>query len=358
VISDSPVEADAFIIAVPTPFKPDKSADLRAVVAAAEAIQPHLRKGNLVILESTSPPRTTIDVVAPILESGGLKAGTDFHLAYSPERVLPGQILRELIENTRVIGGVNPASAEEGRMLYSAFVTGEIILTDATTAEMVKLMENTFRDINIATANEFARLAEGFGVDIWEAISLANRHPRVRILNPGPGVGGHCISVDPWFLVEAAPDTASLVRAARQVNDSQPAYLVDFLRRRMGDLSKLNIAALGQSYKADVDDVRESPAIRVVELLSQAGAKVSIFEPYRADLTLPYADACATLEDAVRSSDVLLLLVGHSQFRSLKPAQVRGMTPARVVVDTVNTWDRVAWQSAGFEFLRLGDGKN
>ena len=358
VVSDRPVEADAFIIAVPTPFKSDKSADLRAVVAAAEAIRPYLRKGNLVILESTSPPRTTIDVVAPILEKSGLKAGADFHLAYSPERVLPGQILRELIENTRVIGGVNPASAEEGRMLYSAFVTGEIILTDATTAEMVKLMENTFRDINIAAANEFARLAEGFGVDIWEAISLANRHPRVRILNPGPGVGGHCISVDPWFLVEAAPDTANLVRAARQVNDSQPAYLVDFLRRRLGDLGKLNIAALGQSYKADVDDVRESPAIRVVELLSHAGARVTVFEPYRADLTLPHANACATLEDAVRSADILLLLVGHGQFRSLKPAQVRGITPARVAVDTVHAWDRVAWQSAGFEFLRLGDGKN
>ena len=357
-VSDRPVEADAFIIAVPTPFKADKSADLRAVKAAAEAIQPHLRKGNLVILESTSPPRTTIDVVAPILEKSGLKADADFHLAYSPERVLPGQILRELIENTRVIGGVNPASAEAGRSLYSAFVTGDIILTDATTAEMVKLMENTFRDINIAAANEFSRLAEGFGVDIWEAISLANRHPRVRILNPGPGVGGHCISVDPWFLVEASPDTANLVRAARQVNDSQPAYLVDFLRRRLGSLDKLTIAALGLSYKADVDDVRESPAIHTVELLAQAGARVNVFEPYRADLSLEHAETCATLEDAVQSADVLLLLVGHSQFRSLEPTQMRNITPARVTVDTVHGWDRSAWKSVGFQFLRLGDGKN
>ncbi len=357
-VSDRPVEADAFIIAVPTPFRADKSADLRAVKAAAEAIQPQLRKGNLVILESTSPPRTTIDVVAPILEKSGLKAGADFHLAYSPERVLPGQILRELIENTRVIGGVNPASAEAGRSLYSAFVTGDIILTDATTAEMVKLMENTFRDINIAAANEFSRLAEGFGVDIWEAIALANRHPRVHILNPGPGVGGHCISVDPWFLVEAAPDTANLVRAARQVNDSQPAYLVNFLRRRLGSLDQLTIAALGLSYKADVDDVRESPAIHTVELLAQAGMRVNVFEPYRADLSLEHAETCATLEDAVQSADVLLLLVGHSQFRSLEPAQMRNITPARVAVDTVQAWDRVSWQSAGFQFLRLGDGKN
>ncbi|HUV16068.1 MAG TPA: nucleotide sugar dehydrogenase, partial [Pelolinea sp.] len=219
VVKYEPEAADAFIIAVPTPFKEDKKADLDFVISAAESIVPHLRKGNLVILESTSPPRTTVDIVAPILEKSGLKAGTDFQLAYSPERVLPGQILRELIENARVIGGVDAASAEAGRELYSIFVRGEIILTDATTAEMVKLMENTYRDINIAAANEFARLADRFQVDIWEAIEIANRHPRVKILSPGPGVGGHCISVDPWFLVEAAPETAQLIRTAREVND-------------------------------------------------------------------------------------------------------------------------------------------
>ena len=181
-------------------------ADMRAVTSATEAIVPHLRKGNLVVLESTSPPRTTVDLVAPILERSGLKAGSDFFLCYSPERVLPGQILRELIENARVVGGVTPESARAGHDLYATFVKGEIIETDATTAEMVKLMENTTRDVNIAIANEFARLAEKFGVDVWEAISLANRHPRINILSPGPGVGGHCISVDPWFFVEAAPE--------------------------------------------------------------------------------------------------------------------------------------------------------
>ncbi len=178
---------------------------MRSVISATEAIVPYLSAGNLVILESTSPPRTTVDLVRPILERSGLKAGADFQLAYSPERVLPGQILRELIENARVIGGIDRRSAEAGRDLYATFVRGEIILTDATTAEMTKLMENTYRDVNIAVANEFSRLADRFGVDVWEAIQLANRHPRVRILNPGPGVGGHCISVDPWFLVEADP---------------------------------------------------------------------------------------------------------------------------------------------------------
>jgi UDP-N-acetyl-D-mannosaminuronic acid dehydrogenase len=205
-IVSKPVEADAFIIAVPTPIHPDKTADLSFVTSAAESIRPVLRKGNLVVLESTSPPRTTQDIVRPILEQSGLNAGKDFLLAYSPERVLPGQILRELIENARVIGGVDKASAEAGRDLYGMFVRGEIVLTDATTAETVKLMENTFRDVNIALANELLRLAERYGVNVWEAIAIANRHPRVDILNPGPGVGGHCISVDPWFLVESAPD--------------------------------------------------------------------------------------------------------------------------------------------------------
>jgi UDP-N-acetyl-D-mannosaminuronic acid dehydrogenase len=198
-VSEKPELADAFIIAVPTPFYDDKRADMRAVTSATEAIVPYLRKGNLVLLESTSPPRTTVDLLKPILEKSGLRAGEDFYLAYSPERVLPGQILRELIENARVVGGVNPASSDAARDLYAIFVKGEIIPTDATTAEMVKLMENTCRDVNIALANEFSRLAERFGVDVWEAISLANRHPRINILRPGPGVGGHCISVDPWF---------------------------------------------------------------------------------------------------------------------------------------------------------------
>jgi UDP-N-acetyl-D-mannosaminuronic acid dehydrogenase len=207
--------ADAFIIAVPTPFYDDKRADLSFVIAAAESILPHLKTGDLVVLESTSPPQTTAKIVAPILERSGMKAGVDFHLCYSPERVLPGQILRELVENARVIGGVTPASAQAGRDLYSVFVTGEIFVTDSTTAEMVKLMENTYRDVNVAIANEFSRLADRFGIDIWEAIGIANHHPRVKILNPGPGVGGHCISVDPWFLVEAAPDITPLIHMAR-----------------------------------------------------------------------------------------------------------------------------------------------
>lgn len=356
--------ADAFIIAVPTPFyadragdhngRPYKQADMRAVTSAAEAIVPHLRAGNLVVLESTSPPRSTSDLVAPILEKSGLRAGADFHLVYSPERVLPGQILRELIENARVIGGVTPASAEAGRDLYSTFVRGEIVRTDATTAEMVKLMENTYRDVNIAIANEFSRLADHFGVDVWEAIALANRHPRVKIHTPGPGVGGHCISVDPWFLVESAPELSTLVHAARQVNDDQPRFVLDLVTRALGSPAGKKIAALGLAYKPDVDDLRESPAAEVVRLLGTAGSAVTAYEPFSPNAVLSGIHTAATLDAALAGADVVLLLVAHTQFRQLVPIELAARTPARLVVDAVNGWDAVGFRNAGFSVFRLG----
>jgi UDP-N-acetyl-D-mannosaminuronic acid dehydrogenase len=307
------------------------------------------------MLESTSPPLTTLKVVAPILEKSGLKAGQDFYLAYSPERVFPGQILRELIENDHVIGGVDPASAQAGRDLYQTFVQGEILLTDATTAEMVKLMENTYRDINVAIANEFSRLSDRFGIDIWEAIALANHHPRVKILRPGPGVGGHCISVDPWFLVEAAPDLSPLIRTARQVNDSQPKFAVDLIRRALPAGKRL--AALGLSFKPDVDDLRESPAVEVVHLLQSQGDHVVAYEPFRPDAGLPGITLAPSLSAAIVDADALLLLVGHTCFRQLNPTEVAQLTPARIIIDTVNGWDSPAWQAAGFTRYCLGVGR-
>ena len=372
-VSTQPEEADAFIIAVPTPFYDDRTreyegrkyklADMRAVTSAAELIVPCLRKGNLVVLESTSPPRTTAELVAPILARSGLEPGRDFYLAYSPERVLPGKILRELIENARVIGGITPESAQAGADLYSIFVKGEIVQTDATTAEMVKLMENTYRDINIAIANEFSRLADRFGVDVWEAISLANRHPRVKILNPGPGVGGHCISVDPWFLVESAPEQTPLIYAARSVNDAQPHYVLSVIQRALcgsdvgeDSLKGRKIAALGLAYKANIDDLRESPAIDVVRLLQKEGAQVRAWEPFKPDAHLDGIDIAPSLEAAIQDADLITLLVAHAEFLALTPVEVAPKTRARILVDTVNGWKAAEWRSAGFQVARLGVG--
>ncbi|MCK6540319.1 MAG: nucleotide sugar dehydrogenase [Anaerolineales bacterium] len=382
-VSSQPEEADVFLIAVPTPFHEDefaeyegrkyKLADMSAVISATEAILPHLRKGNLVVLESTSPPRATLDLVRPILERSNLKAGTDFLLCYSPERVLPGQILRELIENARVVGGVTPESAKAARDLYSIFVKGEIIETDATTAEMVKLMENTTRDINIAIANEFSRLAEKFGVDVWEAIRLANLHPRINILSPGPGVGGHCISVDPWFLVETAPELTSLIYHARKVNDEQPRFVVEKVKQafnasseaeRRGDagsreiLKGKTVAALGLAYKPDVDDLRESPAVEVVHLLQNEGVQVKAWEPFKPEASLKGVKMSPSLEEAVKDADAILLLVKHAQFIEIRPGDLASKTSARIAVDCVNAWKAEEWQKAGFQFHRLGDNKS
>ncbi|KXK11519.1 MAG: UDP-glucose/GDP-mannose dehydrogenase [Chloroflexi bacterium OLB14] len=371
-------EADVFIIAVPTPFKQNeigiyndmkyKLADMQAVTSATESIVPFLRKGNLVILESTSPPQTTVKLVADILHKSGLTAGEDFYLCYSPERVLPGQIMKELVDNARVIGGVTKESAQAGADLYSVFVKGQIIQTDATTAEMVKLMENTYRDVNIAIANEFARLADKFGVDVWEAISLASLHPRVKILSPGPGVGGHCISVDPWFFVEAAPELTPLIYHSRQVNDAQPNFVVEKIKQALSAqaavlggeesiLKNKKIAALGLAYKPDVDDLRESPANEVIHLLQHEGATVLAWEPFKPDAKLEGINMASSFDDAVQDADLILLLVKHTEFAKLNPKEVAKRTKAKIVLDTVNAWKAEEWQNAGFEVVRLGVGK-
>jgi len=256
-----------------------------------------------------------------------------------------------------VIGGVDRSSAEAGRDLYGIFVKGDILLTDATTSEMVKLMENTYRDVNIAIANEFSRLADRFGVDVWEAIRIANRHPRVKILNPGPGVGGHCISVDPWFFVEAAPDLTPLIFNARKVNDSQPEFVMKIIERALGALTGKHIAVLGLAYKPDVDDLRESPAIDVAKLLVKDGAVVSAYEPFKPDFIVAGVKMVHSLEEAVSQADLVVLLVGHSQFKSLDPKRMATITSTRLVLDTVNGWDNQAWQEAGFKVIKLGKGK-
>src|SRR5579872_6989848 len=284
-----PGPADVFIIAVPTPLlrgDPEPGhdpetpkPDLSCVEAAAESIVPYLESGCLVVLESTSPPGTTATVVQPILERSGMFAGSDFSLAYCAERVLPGRILTELVSNDRVVGGIDRVSAQRAKDLYSCFAEGQIFKTDATTAEMVKLMENTFRDVNIALANELSRVAETVGINIHEGIDLANRHPRVNILRPGPGVGGHCIAVDPWFLVDAAPHDTHLIRASRRVNETQPEHIARIVERAVATVEQPVIAALGLAYKSDVDDARGSPSVAVVQLLLERNFTVRAHDP-------------------------------------------------------------------------------
>jgi UDP-N-acetyl-D-mannosaminuronic acid dehydrogenase len=359
--SESPVVADVFIIAVPTPFNSDKSADLSYVTSAAISIRGVLKTGDLVILESTSPPRTTIDRVLPILEESGLACGKDFDLVYSPERVLPGKILEELIHNDRIVGGITEDAAQRAKALYSSFVRGQIHITDPTTAEMVKLMENTYRDVNIALANEFSRIAVEQEIDIWEAVKLANHHPRVNVLRPGPGVGGHCISVDPWFLVEASPGVSELIRTARQVNDAQPAYFLDFVQERVGNLFGKTIAVLGLSYKPNIDDLRESPAITLVRLLDKAGAQVRTYEPYVPGYWIGEGiTPCYSLEEALRGAEGVFLLVAHEEFGDLTGTclfEKSGLVSPEdfFLADAVNILKRET--SHGLALVRLGDGR-
>jgi UDP-N-acetyl-D-mannosaminuronic acid dehydrogenase len=348
-----PEPADAFIIAVPTPLdERTNTADLSYVEQAARSIVPCLRRGNVVVLESTVPPGTTRDVLAPILAESGLEPGRDFHVAHCPERVLPGRILVELEQNDRLAGGLTPACAEHAADLYRSFVKGAIMRTDATTAEMVKVMENTFRDVNVALANEFALIAERIGVDVWAAIKLANHHPRVNVLTPGPGVGGHCIAVDPWFLVSAAPEAAALIRSARSVNDGMPAHVLDRLRTIVAPPA--HVALLGVTYKAEVDDIRESPALRVAELAVAHGYDVRLCDPHVRPETAGLPAALLPLERAVRDVDAIVLLVDHRAFGDLDLDLVSSLVSHKRVLDARNALDRRLWQSYGFEVSVLG----
>ena len=344
-----PEVADVFIIAVPTPFTVEKEADLAFVKSAAESLLPYLKKGNLVILESTVPPRTTLDLLLPILQKTGLEMGRELQVAFCPERVLPGKILEELIFNSRVVGGVDHASAFAAKEVYASFVKGDIYLTDSTTAEMTKLMENTYRDVNIALANEFALIAEQSGVNVWEAIRFANNHPRVNIHQPGPGVGGHCIAVDPWFIVEQAGPLARLIRTAREINDGMPRYVVERVEQLLSGVPNPRVAVLGMTYKANVADCRESPALEIIYLLREKGLTVSVCDPLAQDEQL------LPLEEALAGADLLLLLVGHNDFRSLDPAKAAQLLRRPVVLDTRGVLERVAWERAGFLLATLGE---
>ena len=333
----NPCPADVFIIAVQTPINEDKTANLSFVEAAVRSIVPMVERGNLVIIESTIPPGTTEEVIVPILSKACLDIGTDLFVAYCPERVLPGRILDELVHNDRVVGGVNRASALRASEFYERFVRGSVFITTARIAETVKLVENAYRDVNIAFANELALLCDRLGMDVWDVIELANRHPRVNILRPGPGVGGHCIAVDPWFLVEKAPDVTSLIAAARQVNDYMPEYIVSQIASTVPKGSR--IACLGAAYKADVGDTRESPALRVISGLKGKGYDVRTVDPH-----VEAYDGLnlMTLEEALDGADCVVLLVDHSEFRRLDIDRLRERFDSGRLIDTRGIWSRAA----------------
>ena len=323
-----PSPADAFIVAVPTPFTDDRRPDLSYVRAAAQAIAPHLQGGELLILESTSPPGTTQRMADWILEArpdlslDGSGDRPNIHVAHCPERVLPGRVMIELVTNDRIVGGLTTEAAERARDLYQLFCQGEIHLTNAVTAEMAKLVENSFRDVNIAFANELSMISDNLGIDVWELIDLANHHPRVNILKPGPGVGGHCIAVDPWFIVDTAPEDARLIRTAREVNDARPRWVVEKTTRRVSHLDRPTVAALGLAFKADIDDLRESPAVAIVREIAETmpRARVVVVEPHIDDLPSELKSLdnveLVDLELALEVADTTILLVDHAVFRS------------------------------------------
>lgn len=349
----TPEPADAFLIAVPTPFKDDHQPDLAYIEAASRSIAPVLKTGDLVILESTSPVGAIEQMAAWLAEARSDLSfpqthgeDADIRVAHCPERVLPGKVLQELVQNDRIIGGMTPKCSEAAARLYKTFVQGECVITNARTAEMCKLTENSFRDVNIAFANELSIICDKLDINVWELIRLANRHPRVNILQPGPGVGGHCIAVDPWFIVSKTPDEARLIRTARQVNDSKPEWVLDKVKLAVAEFLQANpertakdvtIACLGLAFKANIDDLRESPAVAITRKLARIHpGPVLAVEPNIPEAPPELAEILnlTTLDIALSEADVILALVDHRSFTKIS----RPRHGDRFVIDTRGFW--------------------
>ena len=330
--TDTPVAADAFIVAVPTPFKDGHEPDLKYIESASKALAPYLKPGNLVILESTSPVGATEQMSAWLSEARpdlsfpqDVGEQSDIMIAHCPERVLPGKVLQELITNDRIVGGITPRCSKAASELYATFVKGECLTTNARTAEMCKLTENSFRDVNIAFANELSIICDKLNINVWELVSLANHHPRVNILQPGPGVGGHCIAVDPWFIVSSAPDESRLIRAAREINDNKPDWVIskvnekviEFLRENpKKTVNDITIACYGLAFKPDIDDLRESPALSITKKLAKLGYQILAIEPNINELPneLPNNIKLINIENTC-TADIHLILVDHKEFK-------------------------------------------
>lgn len=347
-----PEEADVFIIAVPTPINENKTADMSYVISATKSIVPYLKEGNIIILESTSPPGTVENIMIPILEESGLEIGEELLVAHSPERVLPGKILMELVENNRIIGGVNKKSCNAVKELYETFVRGEIFLTNPTTAEMTKLMENTFRDVNIGLANELAKICESMNINAWEVIELSNKHPRVNIHQPGPGVGGHCLAVDPWFIVEKSPELSKIINLSRKTNDSMPMHVLNRIEEILpNEKETKKITILGITYKPNIDDMRESPILELIELLEKDSKyEINVVDPY----VMSHKYIEKNIFKAVENSDILVLGVNHEDFKTLDFKRISSLMNKKEVLDTRNFWDEETIEEAGLNYNLLG----
>lgn len=327
-----PEKADAFIIAVPTPNLDDeyRSCDLTYVIQGVEKVIPYLEKGNTLIVESTIAPKSMDDCIKPILEKAGFKIGEDIYLAHCPERVLPGRILHELRYNNRIVGGITKECTKHAAEIYAIFVEGEIIQTEAKTAELSKCMENTFRDVNIALANELAKICDELDINCLDVIQMANKHPRVNLHQPGPGVGGHCLAIDPYFICAKAPETAKMIRLARDTNRSMPEYVADKVKMLLGEVKQPKVAAFGMAYKGNVDDIRESPAIEIINLLKTQGIDVTVYDPHVDELE------CADLDTAVKDADLIVILTDHDEYKEMDHKHIAGLMRNARLFDTRN----------------------
>ncbi|MGR5981413.1 nucleotide sugar dehydrogenase [Bacillus cereus] len=330
----TPEEADVFIIAVPTPNQKDehKSCDLTGVLTAVKKIIPYIKKDNVLIVESTIAPRSMNDYVQPLIEEAGFIVGKDIFLVHCPERVLPGKIMNEIVYNNRIVGGITPTCAQKAAQVYAMFVQGEIVKTDAKTAEMSKLMENTFRDVNIALSNELAKVCNTLEINVLDVIKMANKHPRVNIHQPGPGVGGHCLAVDPYFIVAKAPELTNIIQMSRDTNISMPSYVVENVGQLLKNVEQPKIAMFGVTYKGNTDDMRESPALEVLDLLRRQGYTVTIHDPYIQE------DFFGTLsaEEAVEEADLILILADHEEFKNMDYDRLASKMRQAFLFDTRN----------------------
>lgn len=347
--SIAPEQADAFIIAVPTPNLSDeyRSCDLTYVLQGVREIIPYLQKGNTVIVESTIAPKSMDDYVKPIIEEAGFVIGQDIYLAHCPERVLPGRILYELRFNNRIVGGITKECTEHAAEIYGIFVEGEIIKTEAKTAELSKCMENTFRDVNIALANELAKVCFELDINCLDVIKMANKHPRVNLHNPGPGVGGHCLAIDPYFICAKAPETAKLIKLSRDTNSGMPLYVADKVQMLLNGIDSPKVAAFGMAYKGNIDDIRESPAVDIISILRSRDINVSIYDPH------VIGNGCVELREAVEEADLILVLTDHTEYKNLDHKYLSQLMRKARLFDTRNIIKKQ--EGSGLEIINYGN---